>query len=153
MKSKLALVESSSCIFTDHEVNSGFRQKRKTGSFINHLIASYRKKSSIVSYTFVSDEDLLEMNITHLNHDTYTDIITFDLTEKNSPVVIADIYISVDRVKDNAIQLQIPYQSELLRVILHGALHIAGFGDKTKKDREQMRSLEDSWMRKFFDLP
>lgn len=152
MKKNSSLIESSSCVFTDHEVKSGLKQKRKTASFIHQLIAFYRKKSSIVNYTFVSDEALFEMNVTHLNHDTYTDIITFDLSETNSPVIIADIYISIDRVKDNAAQMQIPYQTELLRVILHGALHIAGFGDKTKKDREHMRSLEDSWMKKFFDL-
>jgi probable rRNA maturation factor len=140
------------CTFNDHEIKSGLRQKKKLGGFINHLIDHYLKKPSEISYTFVNDDFLLSMNQTHLNHDTYTDIITFDLSEKKSPFVIGDIYISIDRVIENAKSLKASKQDELLRVILHGALHLSGFGDKTKKESEKMRNLEDEWMKKYQEL-
>ncbi len=145
---KLSL-PSSRCDFTDHDVRSGLKQKRRLGAFVNTLIFFYRKKANIIGYTFVDDEFLLDMNQTHLHHDTYTDIITFDLSDQKSEVILGDIYISIDRVKENALSLKLKYQNELLRVILHGALHISGFGDKTKKENEEMRKLEDEWMRKY----
>lgn len=150
--SKLQLDESlpnSTCVFSEHEVKSGLTQKRKLGKFINALLWHYRSKASFVSYTFVSDEHLYQMNMTYLHHDTYTDIITFDLSEKNAPALICDIYISIDRVKDNAKLLDIRYQDELLRVIIHGALHIAGFGDKSKAQKEEMRKLESYWIAQY----
>ena len=144
--------EFGGCIFTDHEVKSGLKQKKKLSAFIHSLLFHYLKKNSQINYTFVSDEFLLSMNQTHLNHDTYTDIITFDLSEKKSPIVIGDIYISIDRVLENAKTLKTSKQDELLRVILHGALHLSGFGDKTKKESEKMRQLEDEWMMKYKEL-
>lgn len=140
------------CIFTDHEVKSGLKQKKKLGAFIHSLLFHYLKKNSQINYTFVSDDFLLSMNQTHLNHDTYTDIITFDLSTKKSDIIIGDIYISIDRVIENAKSLKIARQVELLRVILHGALHLSGFGDKTKKESEKMRNLEDEWMMKYQEL-
>jgi len=137
---------NSRCVFTDHEIRSGLRQKRKLGSFINELIFSYTKKENNVSYTFLTDDALLEMNIEFLNHDTYTDIITFDLSDDVANTILGDIYISADRVRENAKNLAVTFQDELLRVILHGALHLSGYGDKTKKDKEVMRGLESSWM-------
>jgi rRNA maturation RNase YbeY len=74
------------------------------------------------------------------------------LSEQKSDFILGDIYISIDRVKENARSLKLNYQDELLRVILHGALHISGFSDKTKKEKETMRTLEDDWMRKYKEL-
>jgi rRNA maturation RNase YbeY len=92
------------------------------------------------------------MNKVYLNHDTYTDIITFDLTEKKSDHIVGDIYISIDRVKENADLNTVSYAEELLRVILHGALHLSGFGDKTKAQKTKMRMLENVWLKKFADF-
>ena len=85
---------------------------------------------------------MLNINRSALNHDYYTDIITFPLSNKNQPIV-AEIYVSVDRVKDNAIQLRQSFAQELSRVIAHGALHLCGYKDKTKKDIAKIRSKED----------
>jgi len=152
MESNKSILTLSSCYFTDHEVRSVLKHKRRLGAFVNALIFSYRKKINTIGYTFVDDEFLFEMNQTHLKHDTYTDIITFDLSEKKSDFILGDIYISIDRVKENAKSLKLNYQDELLRVILHGALHISGFGDKTKKEKETMRALEDDWIRQYKEL-
>ena len=95
-----------------------------------------------IDYIFCSDEFLLNINRSALNHDYYTDIITFPLSNKNQPIV-AEIYVSVDRVKDNAIQLRQSFAQELSRVIAHGALHLCGYKDKTKKDIAKIRSKED----------
>ncbi|GBL35861.1 endoribonuclease YbeY [Filimonas sp.] len=132
-----SIVKDSRCYFNDYGVRSGLRQKRKLGAFVNSLIATYRKKASHIGYTFVDDEYLYDMNRSHLQHDTYTDIITFDLSDKTFDYLLGDIYISTDRVKENAQSLRLSYQDELLRVILHGALHISGFGDKTKKRKRK----------------
>lgn len=142
----------SRCTFTDHEVKSMLKQKRRLGAFVNNLIDHYKKKESILTYVFVSDDYLLQMNQQYLQHDTYTDIITFDLTEKNAEFIVGDIYISIDRVKENALSMKTTMQTELLRVVLHGALHISGFGDKTKSQQLEMRQLEDKWMKKYLTL-
>ncbi|MBK7762692.1 MAG: rRNA maturation RNase YbeY [Bacteroidetes bacterium] len=142
-------LELSNCSFFEHEVKSGLKQKRKLGKFINRLLLHYRQKANLVTYTFVSDEHLYQMNVQYLQHDTYTDIITFDLSDKKQNTLLCDIYISIDRVKENANGLGVSYQNELLRVILHGALHIAGFGDKTKAQKENMRALETEWIARY----
>ncbi len=95
---------------------------------------------------FCSDEYLLNMNKDFLQHDYYTDIITFELSEKNAPSIQAELYISLDRVTDNATQLQVSIKQELHRVIFHGLLHLLGFKDKTKKDQDQMRSMEEQFL-------
>lgn len=97
-----------------------------------------------VSYIFCSDEYLLKVNIDYLQHDYYTDIITFQTTEN---AIHGDMYISVDRVKDNAQQLGIPYPQELLRVMAHGALHLAGYGDKSAEQEREMRLKEEEYLK------
>jgi rRNA maturation RNase YbeY len=88
------------------------------------------------------------MNKEFLQHDELTDIITFDLSDKNAPK-IADVYISIDRVRENAKSNNVSLQTELLRVIFHGALHLAGFKDKTKRDKLEMRARENYYLKKF----
>lgn len=88
------------------------------------------------------------MNRDFLQHDYYTDIITFGLSEKNQPIE-AEIYISIDRVKDNAKTLENNYQQEMLRVIFHGALHLCGFKDKTKSEISVMRAKEDQYLQQY----
>lgn len=94
-----------------------------------------------VSLIFVSDNYLLDMNQRHLNHDYYTDIITFDYCEEDR--VLGDLFISVDRVRDNAKQLGVPEGLELNRVVAHGVLHLCGYKDKTKEEEEEMRRKEN----------
>jgi len=130
--------------FHEHEVKSGLKQKIKLSTFIDGLISKYKKgvKTAELSYIFCSDQFLLEMNKSYLDHDTFTDIITFDLSESKSAME-GEIYISVDRVKENAKIYKTTYQNELHRVIFHGVLHLCGFKDKKEKDQKIMRENED----------
>ena len=98
-----------------------------------------------LQYIFCSDEYLLQINKQYLQHDYYTDIITFDLSE-NPGLVTGEIYISVDRVKDNAQAFKVSFKQELLRVIFHGALHLCGYKDKSKIDEAAMRKAEDKYL-------
>ncbi len=97
---------------------------------------------SNLSVVFCSDEFLLKMNVEYLQHDFYTDIITFDYSDGKS--ISGELFISVDRVRDNAIALNKSFESELLRVIAHGVLHLMGYKDKSKADQKKMRSEEDA---------
>ena len=99
------------------------------------------KQLGEISYIFCSDEQLLEINKEFLNHDYYTDIITFDYSEAD--VISGDLFISIERIKDNAKTLKTSYQEELHRVIIHGVLHLLGYKDKTEVESENMRKLED----------
>lgn len=111
--------------------------------FINEMVAL-----DTIDYIFCSDEYLLDINKRMLNHDYYTDIITFPLHSKNQPIV-SEIYISLDRVKENATIHQTSYKKELARVIAHGSLHLCGYKDKTKKDIAIMRNKESFYIRAF----
>jgi probable rRNA maturation factor len=136
--------------FHDQDICSGLKQKRRLSAFIDGLIFKKLKgiKRISITYIFCSDEALLEMNRNFLKHDTYTDIITFDLGE-NETEVLGEIYISTDRVKDNAVKFGKEYLDELHRVIFHGALHLCGYKDKNKNDKEEMRRQEDKCLRQY----
>lgn len=123
-------------------------QKTKVKQFVESLFRKEKKKAAAINYVFCSDEYLLEINRSFLQHDYYTDIITFGLSAPGEPLE-AEIYISVDRVKDNAKQLGIPFREELLRVIFHGALHLCGYADKKKAEIALMREREDHYIRLF----
>ena len=131
-------------VFYDNNVRSGLKSKRKLSVFIDVIISKYMKnvKTAELSVVFCTDTFLLEMNNNFLDHDTFTDIITFDLSESRN-AVDGEIYISVERVKENAKLYHTTYQEELHRVIFHGVLHLCGFKDKKKKDRKIMRENED----------
>lgn len=100
-----------------------------------------------VNYIFCSDEHLRGMNVEFLDHDYYTDVITFPYTEG---AVHGDIFISIDRVRDNAQQLGTTFDHELYRVLVHGVLHLAGYLDKTPEDEQRMRAREDFYLLKIF---
>lgn len=136
--------------YFEEGVTSGLKQKRKLSAFLRQTILSYLPVQDInLYYIFCTDEYLLEKNKTFLNHDTLTDVITFDLSE-NSKELQAEIYISVDRVKENAAEFKVPVNEELHRVIFHGMLHLCGFGDKTKKDQLEMRQKEQACLMQYF---
>lgn len=103
-----------------------------------------------MQYVFCSDEYLLEINRQYLQHDFYTDIISFELGD--SFVTEGEIYISVDRIRENAGILGKTIKEELHRVIFHGALHLCGYKDKLKKDQLEMRKKEDRYLQKYFKL-
>jgi probable rRNA maturation factor len=116
--------------------------------FITHLFKQQRKSLRELQYIFCSDPYLLEINRQFLGHDYYTDIISFDLSEKGQPIN-AEIYISVDRVRDNAQNFDSSLRKELHRVIFHGALHLCGFKDKTKKEQIKMRKTEEKYLAQY----
>ncbi len=118
------------------------------------VAAEFKKETQKVldlSCVFCSDEFLLDINKRFLDHDYYTDIITFPLEETDKKTS-AELYISIDRVKENAASLSVPFAQELHRVIFHGVLHLCGYGDKTKKEETLMRQKEDEWLDLFSKL-
>ncbi len=117
-------------------------------SFIEKQLRKEGIAIEALQYVFCSDDYLLNINKQFLNHDYYTDIISFDLSEEKG-VLIGDIYISVDRVKENAKTHGNKYLHELLRVIFHGALHFCGYKDKKPADAKLMRSMEDKWLKAY----
>ena len=130
--------------FTDHEVKSELKDKRLLSAYLDKLVDSHLEgiKKVKLGYIFCCDEYLLAINKQYLDHDTLTDIITFDLSEADD-ILTGEIYISTDRVKENAGKFGVTYHNEHHRVIFHGALHLCGFTDKTNKDKQQMRVQED----------
>ena len=116
-------------------------RKRDTSSWIRRVAATYGKRVGEIGYMFVSDEQILQVNRDYLQHDYYTDIITFDYTEGDT--VSGDIVISLDTVRSNAEKYGKSYDEELHRVIIHGILHLCGLHDKAPGEREQMEAAEN----------
>ena len=116
-------------------------KKRETTEWIKAVAASYGKRVGEIAYIFCSDEKILEVNRQYLEHDYYTDIITFDYTEGNR--ISGDLFISLDTVRTNAEQFDQPYERELYRVIIHGVLHLCGINDKGPGEREIMEEAEN----------
>ncbi len=119
-------------------------------AFLLSKLSNAGKAVEAINYIFCSDDYLLELNQTHLNHNTLTDIITFELSGMDEPL-LADIYISIERVRENASSFSATFKSELLRVIFHGALHLLGYKDKSARDARVMRSMEDAWLAEFLN--
>ena len=116
-------------------------------NWISNVITSENKKEGEINYIFCDDEYLLEINKEHLQHDYYTDIISFDYTVGNE--INGDMFISVDRVKENAQDFNVTFEEELKRVIVHGVLHYCGYKDKSEDDVFLMRSKEDEKLAMF----
>ncbi len=117
-------------------------KKRLVGTWIKEVAALYGKKVGNISYIFCSDEKILEVNRQYLQHDYYTDIITFDYTEGDT--ISGDLFISVDTVRTNAETFRTEYREELYRTIIHGVLHLCGINDKGPGEREIMEQNENS---------
>lgn len=116
-------------------------KKRETSAWIKAVAKTYHRKVGDIAYIFCSDEKILEVNREYLQHDYYTDIITFDYDEGN--VISGDLFISLDTIKTNAEQFDQPYDRELHRVIIHGILHLCGIDDKGPGEREIMETAEN----------
>ena len=123
------------------QTNCSLKKRTILKQWITTIVENNKKEVGEISYIFCSDEQLLEINKEFLNHDYYTDIITFDYSEAD--IVSGDLFISIDRIKDNAKTLDVSYQEELHRVIIHGILHLLGFKDKTDEESQNMRLLEN----------
>ena len=121
--------------------------KKKLKLWLSSVAISEKKKIENLAYNFCSDEELLQINKGFLKHNTYTDIITFDYCEGD--VIIGEIYISAERVTENAKKLKTVFEEELLRVIAHGLLHLCGYKDKKPEDIKKMRSAENRAIKSF----
>ena len=135
------------CFFFEYK-KFGLQNRVVLKSFIESLFTREKKKISSINYIFCSDKKLLAINQQFLNHDFYTDIITFDLSD--SDLIQAEVYISIDRIRDNAKKLNTTFKSELHRVIFHGSLHLCGYRDKTKGEQAEMRKKEDFYLSQYF---
>jgi probable rRNA maturation factor len=109
--------------------------------WLSAVILSENKKEGEISYVFCDDEYLHKINVEYLNHDTLTDIISFDYTVGNE--LNGDIFVSVERVRDNALDFNVPFENELKRVLAHGILHYCGYKDKSESEAALMRSKEE----------
>lgn len=136
--------------FFEQETKARLAHRRELSHFLDLLIQGYRHLNKIrLSYIFCNDDVLYDINLQFLQHDTYTDIITFDLSERSDELQ-AEIYISVDRVAENASKFNTTYERELHRVIFHGALHLCGLRDKKPAEQKAMRAAEEAALDAWF---
>jgi probable rRNA maturation factor len=131
------------------EVEFPTLQKQKTNRWIKDIAIDYDRKTGNIAYIFCSDERILEVNKQYLDHDYYTDIITFDYSEGN--IISGDIFISLDTVKSNAEEFGVSLEKELLRILIHGILHLCGQDDKTTELRAEMTRKENLAIEKYID--
>ena len=126
-----------------------FKINKKLGikKWLKETIEKEKNVLKELNYIFCSDEYLHNMNVSYLNHDTLTDIITFDNAEFEGEIV-GDIFISIERVKENAVKFGVSFEDELHRVMVHGALHLLGYKDKKKADQEKMRERENYYLKR-----
>ena len=128
--------------FFSEQINFNLNEEEQIRIWINKMAETHDKNITTINYIFCSDKYLLKINQKYLNHDNYTDIITFNNSD-NLNEIEGDIFISVERVKDNAHKAQQSFNDELHRVIIHGLLHLIGFNDSNKEERKIIRKKED----------
>ena len=125
----------------NYETSFELQDETRYENWLSEVIESEEKTEGEINYIFCDDAYLLEKNIEFLDHDTLTDIISFDYTMGN--LLSGDIFISVERVRENALEYNVPFDEELRRVMAHGILHYCGYKDKTEEDSTVMRVKED----------
>lgn len=133
--------------FFEEDITYKLRDKAKVRQWVKETIEAEGFKLSELNYVFCSDDYLLEINQQYLDHDTYTDIVTFDNSEKEG-VIVSDIFISIPRIKENAEKFKVSETDEVHRVIIHGALHLLGYTDKSPADKKKMTEKEDLYLAK-----
>lgn len=131
----------------NYELEFQLENEEQYSSWISNVISSENKKEGDINYIFCDDEYILEINKQYLNHDYYTDIISFDYSVGNE--LHGDIFVSVERVRENAIDFEVTFDEELKRVLAHGVLHYCGYKDKTEEEELLMRSKEDEKIKMF----
>jgi rRNA maturation RNase YbeY len=132
--------ENLKILFSGRRKNRPLFSKKTFKHVVKHVSRENNKHIASLQYVFMNDEELLKINIAYLNHHTYTDIITFDLSESKG--VEGEIYVSIDRILENSIVYGVSDKEELLRVMFHGVLHLLGYKDKNTKDKLAMREAE-----------
>ena len=132
--------------FFSEKITYSPKNKKKIRKLIELICKDQNKSLVFLNCIFCSDNYLLEINKKYLKHNFYTDVITFDHREKGDKNIEGDVYISIDRVKENAKLYGVKTESELTRVIIHGVLHLCGFGDKNKKEKKIMGDKENKYI-------
>ena len=132
--------------FHNEEVSFPFNNKREVSLWLKSVVSSFQKELGVINVIFCNDQYLLKVNQTYLNHDYFTDIITFNYNENN--LISGDLFISIDRVKENAINQKMEFNVEIHRVIVHGVLHLCGLNDQSKQEKEIMRGRENLFLQK-----
>ena len=135
-------------VFFNEDINFKFQDKNKFKSWLKKVAEKEDFTIGELNYIFCSDEYLHKINLQYLYHDTYTDIVTFDNSEAET-VIEGDIFISIERVRENSQTLNTVFEEELKRVIVHGLLHLCGYDDHTPEDKAEMRRLESEYIFKF----
>ena len=131
--------------FFAEDIDFNLKKKTKLRSWIQNALDEHQKTAKNINYIFTTDNYLLELNKSYLLHDTLTDIITFEQSVEPDAIE-ADIYISIERVAENAKNLSIPFEDELHRVMIHGILHLLGFSDKDDVRQKEMRKKENHYL-------
>jgi len=131
-------------LFNSEEIDFSLPNEQSIIKWVESTIDAEGKILGEISYIFCDDKYLHNINLEYLQHDTYTDIITFDYTEMN--IISSDIFISIDRIKENAKTFSNSFDNELHRVIIHGVLHLLGYKDKSVADAKMMRAKEDFYL-------
>jgi rRNA maturation RNase YbeY len=135
--------------FYKEQTRFSLKERAKLRKFIEHLFIKEGKNLGEINYILCSDEYLLHINRQYLGHDYYTDIITFDLSDNNA-LIIGEVYVSTDRVSENAVHLGVAVDDEIKRVLFHGALHLCGYKDKTKTQQRIMRIKENEYLSSYY---
>jgi len=136
--------------FEKEDIKFSLKNSHKIISWINKVVGIEEYSLGNICYIFCSDKYLHNINFTYLNHDTFTDIITFNYNENK--IISGDIFISIERVKENAHHFKVDFDKELKRVMIHGVLHLLGYNDKLKEDITIMRSKEDYYINLYQNL-
>jgi probable rRNA maturation factor len=134
--------------FYTEDVDFTLKDKGLTRDWIKVVVEKENFRLKELNYIFCSDEYLLKVNQEYLDHDTYTDIITFDNSEEEKTVE-GDIFVSIERIKENASKYKTPFHHEMNRVLIHGVLHLLGYKDKSEKETALMRNKEDTYLSLF----
>ena len=132
--------------FFSEDIDFQLNNPQLLADWISSVVDHHNQAIESINYIYCSDNYLLNINQEYLDHDYFTDIITFDNRDFHHQPIDADIFISIDRVQDNSEQYNIPFHSELHRVMVHGVLHLLGQGDKTQEEKKQMREKEDAYL-------
>jgi probable rRNA maturation factor len=133
--------------FFEEDITFKLKDKAKVRQWVTDTISAEGFKLKELNYIFCSDAYLLQLNQQYLDHDTYTDIVTFDNSEEEGKI-ISDIFISIERIRENATKFNVTETTELHRVIIHGALHLLGYKDKSPADKQKMTQKEDFYLSK-----
>lgn len=130
-------------LFFEEDIRFSLPTKNKYKKWLKSIAALDEFSVGELNYVFCSDDYLLQVNVDYLNHDTYTDIITFDQSDEER-IIAGDIFISIDRVRENSTKEGTTFEEELLRVMSHGLLHLMGYKDKKAEDKKTMRAMEEN---------